>query len=317
MIPVSRHRVVKLLRLASVLVLSIGVLAACGEESGSAEDTVRGLSSVSVSGDFGSSPEVDWDGRLNVTKIESEVLIEGDGPEIKAGDEVLTHLWIGNGFSQSVAYDSFTSQAQPVPVTKDTTKPLLAALEGQAVGSRVLVTASAKDAFGEQGNPQLGIGNLDTVLFVVDSLDIVRDKPSGTETALPAGLPRLIEKDGVITGWDFSSADAPDGKLQVVPLITGDGPKVTKDSTIVTRYLGQVFKAKKPFDEAYSKPDPATFNIIGLVKGWQQGLVGVPAGSRIVIVVPPALGYGASGNESAGIKATDTLYFVLDVLATS
>lgn len=312
----SRHPAAKLLHLASVLLLSIGVLAGCGDESGSG-DEVRGLSSVSVKGEFGSSPEVEWDGRLNVTEIESEVLIEGDGPEIKEGDQVLTHLWIGNGFSQSVAYDSFTNQAQAVPVTKDTTKPLLAALEGRPAGSRVLVAASAKDAFGEQGNPQLGIGNLDTVLFVVDSLDIVREKPTGTETALPAGLPSLIEKDGVITGWDFSSAAAPDGKLQVLPLITGDGPKVTKDSTIVTRYLGQVYKAKKPFDEAYSKPDPATFNVSGLVRGWQQGLVGVPAGSRIVIVVPPALGYGKQGNESAGIKGTDTLYFVLDVLAAS
>jgi peptidylprolyl isomerase len=314
---VSRLPAANLLRLTSVLVLALGVLSACGDEAESGEDAVRGLSSVTVTGDFGASPEVEWDGRLNVTEIESEVLIEGDGPEIKEGDQVLTHLWIGNGFSQSVAYDSFANQAQPVPVTKDTTKPLLAALEGRPTGSRVLVAATAKDAFGEQGNPQLGIGNRDSVLFVVDAVDIIRDKPSGTETKLPAGLPSLIEKDGVITGWDFRSAAAPDGELQVVPLITGDGPKVTKDSTIVTRYLGQVYKAKKPFDEAYSKAEPATFNISGLVKGWQQGLVGVPAGSRIVIVVPPALGYGKAGNEGAGIKGTDTLYFVLDVLATS
>lgn len=313
----SRHPAVNVLRLVSVLLLTNGVLAACGGDSGSDVDVVRGLSSVKVSGDFGSSPKVEWDGQLNVEQIESKVLIEGDGPQIQEGDEVLTHLWIGNGFSQSVAYDSFTSQAQPVPVTKDTTKPLLAALEGHPTGSRVLVVSSAKDAFGEQGNTQLGIGNLDTVLFVVDSVDVIRKNPSGTETVLPAGMPKLIEKDGVITGWDFTSADAPDGKLRVLPLITGDGPKVTKDSTIVTRYLGQVFKAKKPFDEAYSKTDPATFNISGLVKGWQQGLVGVPAGSRIVIVVPPALGYGKQGNEGAGIKGTDTLYFVLDVLATS
>ncbi len=310
--------VVKVLRLTAVVLVCTTALAACGDEAETANgEPVRGLSEVTVTGDVGKSPTVEWDGRVNVNTIETKVLTEGDGPEIESGDEVLTHLWIGNGFTQEVAYDSFAGQAQPIPVTDDTTKPLLAALEGQRIGSRVLVAASAKDSFGEQGNPQLGIGNRDTVLFVVDSMDLVRKEPSGDKTPMPAGLPTLVQKDGVITGWDFSSADEPTGRLQVVSLITGDGPKVTKDSTIVTRYLGQVFGAKKPFDEAYSKPEPATFAVSGLVKGWQQGLTGVPAGSRIVIVVPPNLGYGAQGNEGAGIKGTDTLYFVLDILATT
>lgn len=40
----------------------------------------------------------------------------------------------------------------------------------------------------------------------------------------------------------------------------------------------------------------------------------MPVGSRVVLVIPPDLGYGPEGNPGAGIKGTDTLYFVVDVL---
>jgi peptidylprolyl isomerase len=299
-------------------VVALSSLAACGEPTTVADaGAINGLDSVSVTGDVGLTPTVEWDGRVNVEESETEVLTKGEGAVIKEGDAVLAHIWIGNGYTQAVAYDSFASQAQPVTVNDQTTKPLLAAMEGQTLGSRVMVAASAEDAFGETGNPQLGIGNQDTVVFIVDSLDIVRDAPQGEETELSPGMPSLMEKDGVITGWDFTDAAEPDGELAVHMLVTGDGPKVGKGSTIVTRYLGQVYQAKKPFDESYSKAEPAVFNVDGLVKGWQQGLDGVPAGSRVVIVVPPDLGYGKEGNKSAGIKGTDTLYFVLDILATT
>jgi peptidylprolyl isomerase len=43
--------------------------------------------------------------------------------------------------------------------------------------------------------------------------------------------------------------------------------------------------------------------------------VGQQVGSRVVVAIPPELGYGKGGNKQAGIKGTDTLYFVVDILA--
>ena len=37
----------------------------------------------------------------------------------------------------------------------------------------------------------------------------------------------------------------------------------------------------------------------------------------MIIAVPPKLGYGEAGNTDAGIKPTDTLYFLIDILATA
>jgi len=59
------------------------------------------------------------------------------------------------------------------------------------------------------------------------------------------------------------------------------------------------------------------FQLGQLIPAWNTGLVGVPVGSRVMLVVPPAQGYGKNGQASAGIKPTDTLVFVVDILATA
>ena len=49
--------------------------------------------------------------------------------------------------------------------------------------------------------------------------------------------------------------------------------------------------------------------------GWDKELVGKTVGSRVILSIPPADGYGKEGNKDAGIKGTDTLFFVVDILA--
>ena len=51
-----------------------------------------------------------------------------------------------------------------------------------------------------------------------------------------------------------------------------------------------------------------------LVPGFDKGIVGQPVGSRVLLVLPPAEGYGKQGQAQAGIKGTDTLVFVVDIL---
>ncbi len=45
--------------------------------------------------------------------------------------------------------------------------------------------------------------------------------------------------------------------------------------------------------------------------------ISLPVGSRVILEIPPADGYGEQGNEQAGIKGTDTLFFVVDILKAS
>ena len=51
-----------------------------------------------------------------------------------------------------------------------------------------------------------------------------------------------------------------------------------------------------------------------VIKGWDNGLVGQKVGSRVLLVIPPAEGYGTAGSPPK-ISGTDTLVFVVDILA--
>jgi peptidylprolyl isomerase len=276
---------------------------------------------VKVEGDQGKEPKVTWDGEMKVGDIETTVLTKGDGEEIGSGDQVSAHIWIGNGFTQKKAYSTYVQgQPQSVTVSDDLSPVFKDALEGQTVGSRIAVTASGEDAFGPSGNAQLEISNKDSVLIIIDliSKTTVLDGPQGAEKPAPSWAPGLVEDGDKITGFDFKGTPEPDGKLRSAALIQGDGDVVKKGQTITVNYLGQVYDAKAPFDESYSKT-PASFAIGtgGVIPGWDKTLVGATVGSRMILAIPPAEGYGKEGNSSAGIKGTDTLYFVVDILAAS
>ena len=309
--------------LSSVLALSLLGLAACGSGDSDSEPGGASLSSVTIEGTQGKAPVVTFDGPLDGSQEETKVIVEGDGETVADGDTVSSHFWIGNGFTEEEATSTFGEAAQSVELTSEVLGPLREAMIGHKVGDRVAVLTSAEDAYGEAGNPSIGIGNKDAVLFVVDILgraDTVPalDGPQG-EDKKPAGwAPTLIETDGVITGLDFTDAHTPTGELIATTLVKGDGAVVKKGQTLTVDYLGQVYNADAPFDESYSK-EPAEFPIGtgSVIDGWDQRLVGRTVGSRVILEIPPAQGYGKKGNEAAGIKGTDTLFFVVDILGAA
>jgi peptidylprolyl isomerase len=298
--------------------LTLG-LAACGDDDGGTDAAAGGgLDTVKIEGDLGTSPKVTFDGRVDVSKVETKTLITGDGPEVKADDQVLTHLWIGNGFSQQKALDTYEDKKpELITVNDQVGKVFRDAIEGQTVGSRIAVAAPAKDAFGDGGNPTLGIGNEDTVIIVLDLVSGVLAEPQGNDKDAPDWTPEIVDKDDVPDSLDFTGTPEPAPRLRIAPLVQGDGAVVEKGQTIVVNYLGQVYDGEAPFDSSFSRGAPTSFQIgVGaVVKGWDKALVGRAVGSRVLLSIPPDLGYGEKGNKDAGIKGTDTLYFVVDILA--
>lgn len=301
------------------LCLALG-LTACGDDPAPAEPTKERLDAVQIAGEVGEEPEVTWSSQMTAGKIESKTLVTGDGAALEEGDQVLAHLWIGNGFTEAKAFSTHDEDATAELVTVDAqVPPFLAAVKGATIGSRIAVTSSAEAAFGEMGNAQLGIGNKDSVLVIIDLASGIDEGPTGTRPPAPAWVPPLEFKKGVVSGFDFKGVPEPTAELQKAVLFEGKGAVVEKGNAIVVRYLGQVFGGKKAFDENFSTGTPTSFAIGtgAVIKGWDQALVGATVGTRVVIAVPPDLGYGEEGNPDAGIKRTDTLYFVIDVLATA
>lgn len=320
--PLSQPLARRIAAVGVVALLASG-LAACGDDDGSTANSGKGLDSLSVTGDVGKDLTVKFDGEIGVDKLESKTLVEGDGAEVKDGDIVMAHLWIGNGFTKKEAYSTYEEKTpQKLTVGKDLAKGIKAAIEGHTIGSRVAVAAPPKDAFGDAGNPQLGIGNQDQVVFIVDlmsEVDPPLKEPAGTAVPQPSDAPKIIWKKDVPTGFDFTNAARPGAKTRVIPVIKGTGKVVEVGQEVTANYLGVVFGGKKPFDESYSKGEAVPFPLKfpgGVIKGWVDGLAGQTIGSRVILVIPWKDAYGEKGNPPTIGKKAD-LVFVVDILGAA
>ena len=178
---------------------------------------------------------------------------------------------------------------------------------------------TATELFGPSAEDnQLGIGVKDTVVVVADLVEKQAESPAPTDDAAhdasPSTQPTVVEKDGKPTGLDFSGIEEPalDTPVQRVVLEEGTGAAVKASDTVKVNYLGATYDADSPFDESYSGA-PLTSALSGLVQGWGIGLTGVKVGSRVLLQIPPAYGYGAQG--SGAIPGNATLWFVIDVLS--
>lgn len=319
----SATRRTRLAAVSAVLLLGSG-LAACGEDDGSSQDPTGvnaggGLEQLEITGDFGEEPELTWNDPVTVSETEAETLVEGDGETVESGDLVLASLLLANGVDEQVLANDFAEGGEPqlVPLSDELIPALRDQLDGATVGSRIAIAAAPADAFGENGNPQLGIGNEDTVVFVMDVTGTVASEPEGEAQDPADWMPEVQETDGVPTGLDFAGTPKPTKDLQVGYLIKGSGDEVKSGDQLYVNYLGQVYGGDEPFDGSYSRGEPFGFPLGQgqVVQGWDQGLEGVPVGSRVMLAIPPRLGYGEEGQGD--IKGNDTMYFVIDVLAAN
>lgn len=122
--------------------------------------------------------------------------------------------------------------------------------------------------------------------------------------------PALAEKPTVTAG----GAEAPT-TLKVTTLIDGAGPAVQSGQTVQVNYVGTFYADAKEFDTSFGK-EPYSFTVGsgGVIKGWDEGLVGVKVGSRVQLDIPPDLAYGASPDAD---RPAGALRFVVDVLSAT
>ncbi len=90
---------------------------------------------------------------------------------------------------------------------------------------------------------------------------------------------------------------------------SGDAPK--DSDTVVVNYKGTLIDGKE-FDNSYTRGEPLSFRLDGVIPGWTEGLKNIKKGGKIKLVIPPALAYGKNGVP--GIPANSTLVFDVELL---
>lgn len=135
------------------------------------------------------------------------------------------------------------------------------------------------------------------------------EQPPTAPAAPPANLDPALKTKPVVTAGTGKL-----DKLVVKSLVKGTGPAVAAGQNLTVNYVGVLYSNGKEFDASWKSGQPAQFPIgVGqVIKGWDQGLVGVPIGSRVQLDIPAALAYG---DPAPAGYPEGALRFVVDVLA--
>lgn len=305
-------------RLAVMAVVPlIFTAAACGSsDSGASSAPSAASAGVKVSGGVGAKPTVTFPSGSPATKSSFEVINEGTGPAVKTGDKLIVNLtvydWDGktNAF-QGSSYDS--KQPETIPVDPSLPKVLQDGFAKMKHGGRLLAVMAADANPQQQGQPAQP-----TKVFVVDVVGtppVALKAATGKETGETIKGVKLVNPGGDKAPTLTTKTDEKAPKeLVVKTVIQGTGKPVAANQTIEAHYTGKIWGADKQFDSSWEKAGkPVSFPLSGVIQGWQKGLTGVPVGSRVVMSIPPELGYGKQ--EQNGIPADSTLVFVVDVLS--
>jgi len=316
------------LALIAIPLLACVVLAGCGSSkpaassssSSSASASPGANTAVTATGSFGTAPKVVIPKAKPGNSLEVRTLIQGTGATLTKSDAMAANfvLYFWTGTTSALKANTFTSS--PTVIGGTMLPGLESALIGKKVGSRILAVIPPAQGYGTSGNSQLGITGSTTLVFVIDVLKSYSDTASATGAQESSGggtLPAVSAKAGSAPTLTFPSSSPPSA-LVTKTLVKGNGPKVAKGEYVIAQYTGYIWRTKKVFGSSWSSGSPFGF-VIGaspeqVIPGWDKGLEGQTVGSRVMLSIPPAEGYGTAGASQAGITGKDTLVFVVDII---
>lgn len=104
------------------------------------------------------------------------------------------------------------------------------------------------------------------------------------------------------------------GELKVEDEVVGKGAVAENGKKLTVNYIGTLTDGTK-FDSSYDRGEPFTFTLGKgeIIKGWDQGLIGMKVDGERKLIIPPELAYGDQGAGSQ-IPPNSTLIFEIELL---
>jgi tryptophan-rich sensory protein len=116
-------------------------------------------------------------------------------------------------------------------------------------------------------------------------------------------------------GRSFMEKTNMENKLQITDITVGTGAEAKNGNAVTVHYSGTLLNGAK-FDSSYDRGVPFSF-LLGagdVIKGWDEGVLGMKVGGKRKLVIPPDLAYGNQEVGNGLIPANSTLVFEVELL---
>lgn len=275
---------------------------------------LQSLDSITVSDD--SIPSVDVADGFASTATDFRVISEGSGQLLDYGDTVKLDYLAINGRTGQQFDNSYTSES-PMLLTlnEQTTLPgFLKGLVGQRVGSRVLVAVAGVDGASLLHRASnLGLTDDDTMVFLFDIVDTTPETASGKTIELPDSIPQVVFHDGVPERLELT-ATSPKRLWSAAAYlaIEGEGEPLVAGQKVGVQYVGQQYPDGEVFESTWATgPRTVTIGRGKTAPCWDNLLLGVPVGSRVVLTCPEDFGDELA---KSSLWPDSDVVFVIDLL---
>jgi len=282
--------------------------------------TLDNLDAITVTGDFNTLPTVDAPYAFNVAKTMCKTTIEGAGAAIDADDTVFELNYTGINATTGETFDSSIINGTPIMEATISSATFVTGfdtcLRGAKGGSRVVMAITGADGYDSAGGqPDAGINVGDTMLFVVDIIQVEFKGPEGQHLLDGNQWVNVTDTSGVPSVTINQGVPAPTDLVTTV-LIQGTGPKVDPGDAVYVNFLWVDFATGAEIQNSYtSGGGPQPDYLADMIPGWRTALAGQPTGSRLLLIVPGDQAY-PQGNATPSVSPNATLVFVVDILYT-
>jgi peptidylprolyl isomerase len=175
----------------------------------------------------------------------------------------------------------------------------------RGLGLATIGAAALIAGCGSSGSSTIGVGNESS------SADAVVEKASeATAGTTPTSGPLATEP--TIT----PPKGPPPTKLVIKEIVPGTGAEAKAGESVTVNYVGALYSNGKVFNASWETKKPFTFTLGEgqVIKGWDEGVVGMRVGGRRELIIPAELAYGKPGRPPT-IPPNASLIFMVDLLS--